>query len=150
MSGTAGTALLPMGIEWENYRVEADVYMPPADVSQVCVGLIVRAQADLDSWVAAVGTAGILKLVVRTAGANVRKQELSSGFFVGWQHVIVEARGATFTLYVNGIKRCELEDATYRKGMPGLLAWDAWMMIDFGRLAEPRTLLIDNFTVTSL
>lgn len=150
MSGTAGTALLPMGIEWENYRVEADVYMPPADVSQACVGLIVRAQGDLDSWVAAVGTSGILKLVVRTAGENVRKQELSSGFFVGWQHVIVEARGSTFTLYVNSIKRCELVDATYLKGMPGLCAWDAWQMIDFDRLAEPRTLLVDNFVVTSL
>ena len=94
MSGTVGIALLPMGIEWEDYRVEADVYMPPADVSQVCVGLIVRAQADLDSWVAAVGTAEILELVVRTAGTNVRKQRLSSGFFVGWQHVVVEASGS--------------------------------------------------------
>jgi len=150
MSGTTGTMLLPMGTQWSDYRVEADVYMPPADVSQAAVGLIVRAQPDLDSWVLAGGSAGKVGLYVRSGGNTASKQEVAPGLFVGWQHVAIEIRGSTCTLYVNGIKRCELTDTTYQKGMPGLLAWDAWKMIDFDRLGEPRTLLIDNFTVTSL
>lgn len=133
------------GKNWENYTVEADIRLP--DCSESAIGLILRAQENLNSMVVVYGNNQAIFWGVLKGGKYIIKSKpISPGFFIGWQHVKVEVSGSIYKLFVKGLLRSTFNDSHFLKGMPGVAAYNPYVFEGFCPDCGPS---FDNFVVYS-
>ena len=133
-------AYVTTGVDWDDYVVEMDLTMVDSSV-----GVLVRCQSDLQSYVVLQGDYSSLEWRVYEDGTMVdSSSKTETGFFTGSQKVKIVVEGSTYSCYTNDLLRSTFVDTRFVKGMPGLMS-----CIWFYRGPEYCS-KFDNFKVTAL
>jgi len=126
------------GSDWRDYRVDVDIEPRNEDV-----GIIVRCQEDMQSYVLVYGDTDRLKCKIYLNGDDIEDTGWSSpGFFDGEQSAQIRVEGTTLRFYLNGNLRLTVEDIPFLSGMPGLYS--------YGYSSSESEARFDNFRVTDL
>jgi hypothetical protein len=133
----AFSAYVAHGTAWTNYEVEADL-----DPRLETLGIVVRCQADFQSYVLVRANRSGLRYLAIVDGDTVENIYRTPGFFEGEQQIRVAADGSTIRVFINDHLRLTVTDVPLLSGMPGLYGNGTK-----GGESEGR---FDNFRVTSL
>lgn len=138
-----GYSFIATGKDWQNYAIEADVYLPDRNRNWPSVGIVLRAQEDLNNMVIVWCHVSWIRWQVIENGEEVVSSEtITPGVSIGWQHVRVEVAGPTYKLYVEGLLRTTFTDSRFIVGMPGVAGNDV-------KLVMVSTAAVDNFEVVA-
>jgi len=138
-----GYSFVATGKNWQNYAVEADIYLPDRGMNYPSVGIVLRAQEDLNNMVIVWCHVLQIRWQVIENGEEVASSDIiTPGVSVGWQHVRVEVAGTMYKLYVEGLLRTTFTDSGFITGMPGVAGNDV-------KIVMAATAAVDNFKVTS-
>lgn len=136
-----GYAFVVTGKQWRDYVVELDLWFPDREMEKSWFGIIVRAQEDLNSMLIVRGNSEWINWqVVENGQETASSKMITPGFFVGWQHIRVEANGSTHKLFVKDLLRSTFSDSRFQVGMPGVVGRD-W------RDVLSPYMVVDNFRV---
>jgi PKD repeat protein len=137
-SGMPARAYLEIGKGWTDYIVDVDL-----DPRVELVGLILRCQEDLQSYVLFQGTHDWLRCRSYVNG-DLRNGSgtIAPGFFEGEHHVHIVVSGSSYKVYINDLLRLSFTDENFSFGMPGLYS--------YGSASGPDKSWFDNFRVTAL
>ena len=133
----AFSAYVGHGTAWTNDVVEADL-----DPRLETLGIVVRCQADFQSYVLVRANHSGLRYLAIVDGDTVDNIYQTPGFFEGEQQLRVAADGSTIRVFINDHLRLTVTDVPLLSGMPGLYGNGTK-----GGESEGR---FDNFRVTTL
>jgi len=139
-----GYAYVLRGTQWDDYAVDVDL-----NPQMESAGIVLRCQGDLMNFVLLYGDNASLGFqVVANGGVAAESNRVRPGFFAGNQHVRVQAKGTTYTVFVNDVERLTFADPTLSRGMPGLASFGSYAEDD--PVHDKGAAYFDNFQVTSL